>query len=85
MGLLKMKGFTAEQERDAPIFNVEAIPKELDIFFKNERSFLPDGKDFKDLTPEELKTLKSQYRFSPFRPGLYQTITGMSGPGWGGM
>jgi len=65
---------------DAPIFNVQDIPKELDIFLRSEASFLPEGKSLKDLTPEEIKALKNQYRFSPFRPGLYQGITGISPP-----
>lgn len=69
---------------DDPIYNVDEVPKEMDIFFKSEASFLPEGKDFKDLTPEEEARLRSQYRFSPLRPGLYQTLTGMGGTGRGG-
>ena len=59
-----------------PVFNTEVIPEELDIFFKNEADFLPEGKTINELTPQELATLRSQYRFSPFRPGIYQGITG---------
>ena len=40
---------------DTAIFNVEAVPKELDIFTCTEENFLPEGKDFDDLTPEELR------------------------------
>jgi len=61
---------------DTPTFNPQIIPKELDIFFRNEADFLPEGKEFTDLTPEEERRLRSQYRFSPFRPGLYQVISG---------
>ena len=65
--------------RDAPIYNVEEVPKEFDIFYNSEVDFLPDGKTFADLTPEEEKRLRSQYRFSPYRPGIYQSMTGMAG------
>ena len=45
-----------------PIFNPQEIPKEMDIFYKNENDFLPPGKTFKDLTPEEQRVLQNQYR-----------------------
>ena len=64
---------------DSPIYNVQDIPKEMDIFFNSEEDFLPPGKTLKDLTPDELRLLKSQYRFSPFKPGVYQGITGVQG------
>jgi len=78
-------GSNGPKPKDDPVFNVEQIPKEFDIFFKDEASFLPEGKDFKDLTPKENADLTNQYRFSPLRPGMYQTITGMGGTGRGGM
>jgi hypothetical protein len=53
------------------------IPKELDIFYRQESAFLPEGKTFKDLTDDELKKLKAQYRFDHFVPGIYQGITGV--------
>ncbi|GEM_PF-4554323 len=56
--------------------NVQDIPKEFDIFYKSVADFLPPGKTFKDLTPEEAYILVNQYRFSPFFPGIYQAITG---------
>jgi hypothetical protein len=62
--------------KDNPIPNSQEVPKEFDIFFKTEQDFLPPGKTFADLTPEELKILQSQYRFSYFRPGLPQCISG---------
>lgn len=58
------------------VFNVEQIPKELEIYQQTEADFLPEGKTFEDLTPEELHKLKLQYRFACFRPGIYQGITG---------
>jgi hypothetical protein len=79
-----MLPFASTPPKQNVVYNVEEVPKELDIFFKSEASFLPEGKDFKDLTPEEEKLLQSQYRFSPLKPGMYQTITGMSGKGRGG-
>jgi len=83
--MVDMMKFPDGMPPDEAIFNVEEVPKEFDIFFKSESSFLPEGKDFKDLTPAEEKKLRSQYRFSPLRPGIYQTLTGMSGVGRGGM
>lgn len=62
---------------DPPITNGQDIPKELDIFFRSESAFLPEGKTFETLTKEEREELRSRYRFDPFRPGLYQGITGM--------
>ena len=77
--IFPMGRFVAGQdEPEAPVFNPDVIPKEMDIFFKSESDFLPEGKtSFDELTPEELALLKDQYRFSPYRPGIYQTITGM--------
>ena len=54
------------------------VPKELAIYGLQPKDFLPKGKTFDDLTPEERQTLINQYRFSPFKPGLYQQITGYS-------
>ena len=56
--------------------NVQDVPKELDIFFKSEANFLPEGKTFADLTPEELTTLKERYKYTAMVPGLYQQVTG---------
>ena len=63
---------------DEAVYNVQDVPKELDIFTRSEEDFLPAGKGFDDLTPAELRLVRSQYRFSPFRPGIYQGITGIS-------
>ena len=57
------------------VFNVQEISKEMNIFARDERSFLPPGKDFKDLTPAEEERLRCQYRFAYYRPGYYQTLT----------
>ena len=73
---LDMLPFTPSNSQENTVFNVEQIPKELEVYWSSETSFLPDGKTFDDLTSEEKAKLRSQYRFSPYRPGLYQTITG---------
>ena len=77
--LLPMEDFISltpqEQEK---VFNPEVIPNEMEIYWRDERYWLPEGKDFKDLTEEELKDLQNKYRFDPLRPGQYQGITGMS-------
>jgi len=65
-----------EQAPSDPIPNNQDIPKEFDIFYRDESDFLPSGKTYSDLTPEELKFLQSQYRFSPLRPGMPQCISG---------
>jgi len=61
---------------EEPIETNEEIPKELNIFFRSENAFLPEGKTLADLTSDELKQLRAKYRFDPYKPGLYQTITG---------
>ena len=63
--------------KDPAVANNQDLPKELDIFFRGESNFLPPGKTLEDLTPEELELLKNRYRFDPFRPGIYQGITGL--------
>jgi hypothetical protein len=62
-------------EPDPPIPTNSDIPKELEIYYRSEQSFLPAGKTFSDLTPEELNLLRERYRFSQLTPGLYQGIT----------
>jgi hypothetical protein len=52
------------------------VPNELNIFMRTEASFLPPGKTWNDLTPEERQEVELKYRFSSFVPGMYQTITG---------
>lgn len=57
------------------------IPKDqLDIFFRDESEFLPEGKTWADLTEEEKALVKARYRFDPMRPGMYQGITGLGNP-----
>lgn len=57
----------------------DEIPKdELDLFFRDESQFLPPGKTWADLTPEEQKIARDRYRFDPLKPGMYQGITGIS-------
>lgn len=52
------------------------IPKEFAIFARTENQFLPPGKTWADLTPEELIIARGRYRFDPFKPGIYQSISG---------
>ena len=59
--------------------NEDDLPDELDIFFRDESYFLPEGKTWDDLTPKEMLKARSQYRFDPMKPGQYQTITGFGG------
>ena len=77
--LFKMQEFQplTSEEQEA-VFNPEIIPKEDEIYWTDERYWLPEGKDFKDLTKEELTALKNKYRFCPLRPGRYQGITGIA-------
>lgn len=51
------------------------VPDEMNVFFRDERDFLPEGKVFSDLTEEEKHELQNRYRFSPYKPGQYQGIT----------
>ena len=73
--LFKMVDLTPQQQA---VFNPQVIPDEMEIYWRDEKDFLPEGKTFSDLTEEELKALKNKYRFSPLRPGVYQGITGIS-------
>lgn len=80
-GLIPIQNFqpdTTDYEamKRTKVETTDDIPKELDIFMRRENSFLPNGKKFEDLTPEELEVLKLRYRFTPLKPGMYQTLTG---------
>ena len=76
MALYDMVEFGSNTAAVGTTFNPSVIPKRLDIYFRSIESFLPEGKTMDDLTPEEYERIKSQYRFSPYRPGIYQGITG---------
>ena len=52
------------------------VPDEMDVYMRTESSFLPPGKTWNDLTPEEKREIELKYRFSCFVPGKYQAITG---------
>lgn len=54
------------------------VPKEMDIFWSSLQSFIPEGKTWEQLTPQEQEEVKNRYRFSPMKPGIYQGITGLS-------
>lgn len=51
------------------------VPKELDVFCRSEGEFYPVGKTLDNMTDEEKKMAKLQYRFDFFKPGVYQGIT----------
>ena len=55
------------------------VPKELSIFMRTEEQFLPTGKTWSDLSPEEKQSVLNRYRFDPYKPGIYQGITGYGG------
>jgi len=56
----------------------QEIPKDqLDVYFRDESHFLPEGKTWSDLTDKEKAEAKAKYRFDPMRPGMYQGITGI--------
>ena len=77
MSLYQALDFIDNSPKRESVFNVDEIPKELDIFFRQLSVFLPEGKTLEDLTPIELAKIKAQYRFDALRPGLYQQITGI--------
>ena len=52
------------------------IPDEMNIFFRDIDSFIPEGKTFDELTDDEKSKVQNRYRFDPLRPGIYQGITG---------
>ncbi len=80
MGIFNPKPFQSNAfDRDTESVSNDDVPDELDIFFRNESYFLPEGKTFKDLTPEEQKIVRDRYRFDPMRPGMVQTLTGFKG------
>jgi len=62
---------------DPPVDNGQDVPKEMDIFYRNESAFIPEGKKFEDLTQREQQIVKSRYRFDPMKPGIYGAITGI--------
>jgi len=52
------------------------VPDEMDVYMRTESSFLPPGKTWDDLTPEERAEVKLKYRFDCFKPGQFQNISG---------
>jgi len=78
MPLLQLADIILDTPREAPIPNNQDIPTdEMDIFFRNENEFLPNGKTWNELSAEEMQLARSRYRFDPMRPGVYQGITGL--------
>jgi hypothetical protein len=58
-----------------PVDTYSEIPESMDVYQRTEAQFLPDGKTLEELTPEELEHMQFQYRFDPYKPGQYQSIT----------
>jgi hypothetical protein len=46
-----------------------------DIFDRSKE--IPQGKTFDSLSDKEKKRLMNRYRFSGYKPGMYQTISGI--------
>ena len=74
--MFQMLNFSPETRFEDGVATNAEIPKELDIFYRTLDDFLPPGKTFKELTKEEKEVVASRYRFDPYKPGMYQTITG---------
>ena len=62
-------------QKDPPVTTGSEIPKDMDIFYRTESQFLPEGKTFADLTKEEQEELRCKFRFDPLKPGCYQGVT----------
>lgn len=78
MPLLPLSNVMLEQPVEHAVPNNQDIPTdEMDIFFRSEDEFLPEGKTWADLTEKELAEVRAKYRFDPMRPGMYQGITGL--------
>jgi len=75
--MLEMMPFVPEVPRTEVVFDLSDVPKEFDIFWRDYASFLPPGKTIAELTDAERKAIGDMYRFTPYRPGIYQGITGM--------
>ena len=61
-----------------PIDKNSNVPEEMDIFYSSLGSFIPAGKTWDDLTPQEQEEVRNKYRFSPMKPGTYQGISGLN-------
>jgi hypothetical protein len=75
-----LNNYTTKYEREILFMSIDTgqeIPKEMDIFYSSLSSFIPTGKTWSDLTPQEQEEIKNKYRFSPMKPGIYQGITGI--------
>jgi len=53
------------------------VPKEMDLFWRCEAQFLPEGKTWDELPEGEKKILRDKYRFDYLKPGVYQGISGI--------
>lgn len=84
MPLYKQKSFRSTSSittfnADSTAVSNDDVPDELNIFFRNEAFFLPDGKTWDDLSDGEKKIARDRYRFDPMRPGMNQTLSGFGG------
>ena len=70
----------SKQEQELAIPIVNNVPKEMDVFYQTEATFLPEGKTFAQLTKEESDLVRTKYRFAYMVPGLYQQITWRGAP-----
>lgn len=76
--LFSLEPNVSNMPKTASVANNQDLPKDEDIFYRDESEFLPEGKTFDTLTEKELKELKNKYRFDYLRPGCYQGVTGLS-------
>ena len=80
-----MLDFTPDSSPITVPNNQDITKGEADVFYRAEQAFLPPGKNFSDLTPEELEELKIKYRFDYLRPSTYQGTTAVDFTGKGNM
>lgn len=64
------------RKKNEMVGTYDEVPKEMNIFFRSERDFVPEGKEIKSLNKKELELLRCKYRFDYYVPGQYQGITG---------
>jgi len=61
------------------VFTYQGVPKnQLDIFYRDIKEFIPEGKTWETMSKEEKETAAIKYRFDFMLPSVYQGITGIS-------
>jgi len=58
--------------------NADIANNRLDVYYRSINDFIPPGKTWETMTPEEIEKVQAQYRFDYMRPSQYQAITGFS-------